>query len=58
MKKYIISWKSKITEKFGHGNTTFSLKEAEKICYNLNCKFPNTQHSAILSFPAKEKKVV
>jgi hypothetical protein len=48
VKRYKVSWKSKVNGRSGKGSFTFEKAEAEEICRGLNFDYPDIIHEAVL----------
>ena len=51
MKTYAIHWKSTVTGTIGTGTKRFEKGEAEHLAEELNAKFPDIDHKAVLRTP-------
>jgi len=48
MKPYAIHWKCSVTGRLGTGTMRFNKKEAEGLVKELNEKYPNIDHEAVI----------
>jgi len=51
MKTYAIHWKCTVTGKIGTGTMRFEKEEAERLAMELNEKYPNIDHEALIPGP-------
>ena len=52
MKTYAIHWKCSETGRIGTGTMRFDKEEAERLAVELNEKFPNIDHEAVIPAPS------
>jgi hypothetical protein len=48
MKTYAIRWKSAVNGRIGTGTGRFEKEEAERVARELNDKYPNIDHEAVI----------
>ena len=58
MKTYAIHWKSRVTGTIGTGTKLFEREEAEDLAEELNDKFPDIDHKAVLHTPGPVEPAV
>ena len=56
-KKFAIGWKSSASGRIGVGTTLFEKEEAERLVAELNQKYPDIDHEAVLPEPAGPEPV-
>ncbi len=49
---YAIRWKATLSGRIGTGTTLFAKEEAERLAKELNEKYPDIDHEAVISSPA------
>jgi hypothetical protein len=58
MNTYAIHWKSSVTGSVGTGTKRFEKEEAEHLAAELNEKFPDIDHKAVLHTPGPVEPAV
>ena len=53
MKTYAIHWKSSVTGTIGTGTKRFEKEEAERLATELNEKYPDIDHEAVIPAPLR-----
>jgi len=58
MKTYAIHWKSTVTGTIGTGTKRFEKEEAEHLATELNEKYPEIDHEAVIPVPTPAEPAV
>ena len=58
MKTYAIHWKCNDTGRLGTGTMRFDKEGAERLALELNQKFPNIDHEAVIPAPSSPEPAV
>ncbi|HWX23380.1 MAG TPA: hypothetical protein VN578_26055 [Candidatus Binatia bacterium] len=58
MKTYAIHWKSSVTGSIGTGTKRFEKEEAERLATELNEKYPDIDHDAVIPVPPSPQPAV